>query len=151
MATLLAGIGGALIGLMGVAIGAWLQSRREHQRWLRDQKLSAAIAFIGGTGDLYQRRRQHLSDGSSLIDAQAAWVRVQDGRSALHLLCEAETVDMAEAVVMRVGHTEAEADEDEEATALLREFVLRLRAELRPGVRKRIGQRRMRDDRDAIG
>lgn len=141
MATLLAGIGGALIGLMGVAIGAWLQSRREHQRWLRDQKLSAAIAFIGGTGDLYQRRRQHLSDGSSLVDAQAAWVRVQDGRSALHLLCEAETVDMAEAVVMRVGHTEAEADEDEEATALLREFVLRLRAELRPGVRKRIRQR----------
>jgi hypothetical protein len=141
MATLLAGIGGALIGLMGVAIGAWLQGRREHQRWLRDQKLQAAIDFIGGTGDLDQRRRQHLSDGSSLIDAQSAWVRVQDGRSALHLLCEAETVDMAEAVLMRVGHTAAEADQDEEATALLREFVRRLRAELRAGVRKRIGQR----------
>lgn len=141
MATLLVGIGGALIGLMGVAIGAWLQSRREHQRWLRDQKLRAAIDLIGGTGDLYQRRRQDLSDGSSLIDAQAAWVRVQDGRSALHLLCEADTVDMAEAVVMRVGHTAAEADQDEEATALLREFVRRIRAELRGGVRKRIGQR----------
>ena len=94
---------------MGVAIGAWLQGRREHQRWLRDQKLRAAIDFIGGTGDLDQRRRQHLSDGSTLSDAQATWVRVQDGRSALHLLCEAETVDMAEAVLMRVGHTAAEA------------------------------------------
>ena len=45
----------AQIGLIGVAIGAWLQSRTEHQRWLRDQKLRAAIDFIGGTGDLYQR------------------------------------------------------------------------------------------------
>ena|ERR1022692_1683117 len=78
--------------------------------WPRDQKLRAAIDFIGGTGDLYQRRRQLLSAGSSLIDGQAAWARVQDGRSAVHLLCEASTVDMVEAVVMRVGHTAAEGD-----------------------------------------
>jgi len=57
---LLAGIGGALIGLIGVRIGAWLQNRREHQRWLRDQKLRAAIDFIAGTGDLYQRRLRQL-------------------------------------------------------------------------------------------
>jgi hypothetical protein len=142
MATLLAGIGGALIGLMGVAIGAWLQSRREHQRWLRDQKLRAAIDFIGGTGDLYQRRRQLRSEGSSIIDGQAAWVRLQDGRSALHLLCEASTVDAAEAVVMRVGHIAAEADQDDEqATALLRDLVQRLRTELRAGIRKQAEQR----------
>ena len=141
MATLLAGLGGALIGLIGVALGSWLQGRREHQRWLRDQKLRAAIDLIGGTGDLYQRRRQLASSGSSIIDGQAAWVRVQDGRSALHLLCEASTADAAEAVVMRVGHTAAEADQDEEATALLREFVRRLRAELRAGLKKQVGQR----------
>jgi hypothetical protein len=35
---------------MVVAMGAWLQSRREHQRWLRDQKLHAAIDFIGEPG-----------------------------------------------------------------------------------------------------
>ena len=141
MATLLAGLGGALIGLIGVALGSWLQGRREHQRWLRDQKLRAAIDLIGGTGDLYQRRRQLASSGSSIINGQAAWVRVQDGRSALHLLCEASTADAAEAVVMRVGHTAAEADQDEEATALLREFVRRLRAELRAGLKKQVGQR----------
>ena len=139
MATLLAGIGGALIGLIGVAIGAWLQSRREHQRWLRDQKLHAAIDFIGGTGDLYQRRRQLRSEGSSVIDGQAAWVRLQDGRSALHLLCEVGTVDAAEAVVMRIGHIAADADQDdEEATALLRDLVRRLRTELRAGIRKQV-------------
>jgi len=142
MATLLAGIGGALIGLIGVAIGAWLQSRREHQRWLRDQKLRAAIDFIGGTGDLYQRRRQLRSEGSSVIDGQAAWVRLQDGRSALHLLCEVGTVDAAEAVVMRIGHIAADADQDdEEATALLRDLVRRLRTELRAGIRKQVQQR----------
>lgn len=142
VATLLAGIGGALIGLMSVAIGAWLQSRREHQRWLRDQKLRAAIDFIGGTGDLYQRRRQLRSEGSSVIDGQAAWVRLQDGRSALHLLCKASTVDAAEAVVMRIGHIAAEADQDdEEAAALLRDLVQRLRTELRAGIRKRAEQR----------
>ena len=141
MATLLAGLGGALIGLIGVALGSWLQGRREHQRWLRDQKLRAAIDLIGGTGDLYQRRRQLAASGSSIINGQAAWVRVQDGRSALHLLCEASTADAAEAVVMRVGHTAAEADQDEEATALLREFVRRVRAELRAGLKKQVGQR----------
>src|SRR5215467_2150114 len=141
MATLLAGLGGALIGLIGVALGSWLQGRREHQRWLRDQKLRAAIDLIGGTGDLYQRRRQLAASGSSIINGQAAWVRVQDGRAALHLLCEASTADAAEAVVMRVGHTAAEADQDEEATALLREFVRRVRAELRAGLKKQVGQR----------
>jgi hypothetical protein len=142
VATLLAGIGVALIGLMGVAIGAWLQSRREHHRWLRDQKLRATIDFIGGTGDLYQRRRQLRSEGSSVIDGQAAWVRLQDGRSALHLLCEASTVDAAEAVVMRIGHIAAQADQDDEdATALLRDLVQRLRSELRAGIRKRAEQR----------
>ena len=71
----------------GVAIGAWFQGRRECQRRLRDQQLRAVSDFIGGTGDQYQRRRQLRSEGSSITDGQAAWVRVQHGRSALQLLC----------------------------------------------------------------
>jgi len=50
-------------------------------------------------------------------------------------------MDMVEAVVMRVGHTAAEADQDEAATALLRDLVRRLRAELRGGVRKQVERR----------
>jgi hypothetical protein len=65
-----------------------------------------------------KRRRQLLADGSSLIDGQAAWTRIQDVRSAVHLLCQSGTVGLAEAVVMRVGHTTAEADQDEEATPM---------------------------------
>jgi hypothetical protein len=43
MSNLLAVLIGALIGLGGVVAGTWLQGRKEHQRWLRDQKLHAAI------------------------------------------------------------------------------------------------------------
>jgi len=58
------------------------------------------------------------------------------------LLCEASTVDAAEAVVMRVGQVAAEADQDDEAaTVLLRNFVQRLRTELRAGIRKQAERR----------
>jgi hypothetical protein len=48
MATLLAGVGGALIGLMGVAIGAWFQSRREHDSGLP----GADMIFVCSVGRL---------------------------------------------------------------------------------------------------
>jgi hypothetical protein len=64
MSNLLAVLIGALIGLGGVVAGTWLQGRKEHQRWLRDQKLHAATDFIGATGDLAQQRRQLASGGA---------------------------------------------------------------------------------------
>src|SRR5258707_841445 len=42
MSNLLAVVIGALVGVGGVIAGTWLQSQKEHQRWLRDQKLRAA-------------------------------------------------------------------------------------------------------------
>jgi hypothetical protein len=99
MENLLAGIIGALVGLMGVGAGAWLQGRKEHQRWLRDQKLRAAVDFIGATGDLYEHRRYPPQSGAPPTDENAEWTRAQDGRSALHLLCEDSTVEMAEALI----------------------------------------------------
>jgi hypothetical protein len=128
--TLLAGIGGALIGLLGVGAGAWLQGRKEQQRWLRDQKLHAAIEVIAATGELYERRRTLLAGMSSSIDERATYARLQDGRSALHLLCRASTVDAAEALIIQVRRELAEADPDEDAIAMLRELVGQLRAEI---------------------
>ncbi|HXJ24874.1 MAG TPA: hypothetical protein VNH17_04200, partial [Streptosporangiaceae bacterium] len=91
MSNLLAVLIGALIGLGGVVAGTWLQGRKEHQRWLRDQKLHAAIDFIGATGDLDLQRRRLASGGAGGMNEKAVWARVQDGRSALHLLCQAST------------------------------------------------------------
>jgi len=60
MSNLLGVLIGALLAASGVIAGTWLQGRKEHQRWLRDQKLRAAIDFIGAAGDLHDGRRHPL-------------------------------------------------------------------------------------------
>jgi len=126
----LAGLGGALVGTFGVAVGAWLQGRNDHARWLRDQKLQAAISVIAGTGDLVQRSRDEKSTGASFIDERAAWVRLQDGRSAVHLLCQKDSVESAETLIMTVGHGLTRDSEANDPIELLRDFVAKLRVEL---------------------
>ena len=136
MGNLLAGVIGALVGLIGVATGAWLQGRKEHRRWLRDQKLRAAIDFIGATGDLYDRRRHPLPPGTSPSDESPLWTRAQDGRSALYLLCDDRTVDLAEALITGVRHLEPQADRshNDAVIAVLRDLVRQLRLELGAGI-----------------
>ncbi len=135
MSNLLAVLIGALVGASGVIAGTWLQGRKEHQRWLRDQKLRAAIDFIGATGDLHDNRRNPPArpDPSAERDT---WARIQDGRSALYLLCTTGTVEAAEALVTGVRLTPPITDTsqaDDETIALLRDLVQRLRHELRAG------------------
>jgi hypothetical protein len=134
MDTLLAGIIGALVGLIGVGAGAFLQGRKEHQRWLRDQKLHAAVDFIGATGDIYDHRRSR-QPGAPPSDETVQWAQAQNARSALYLLCADSTVEAAEALITGVRHLEPRADgsHDEEVLALLRDLVRRLRLELGAG------------------
>ncbi|MEV0157636.1 hypothetical protein AB0H57_28460 [Micromonospora sp. NPDC050686] len=138
MDNLLAGVIGALLGLTGVALGGWLQRRAEHQRWLRDQKLRAAIDFIGATGAVYDRRRRLTSAGPIDTDEVTEWARAQDGRSALYLLCDEKTVVVAEALITRIRRIEPATDgsHDGEAINLLRDLVRRLRVELGAGLGK---------------
>lgn len=135
MSNLLAVFTGALIGVGGVIAGTWLQGRKEHQRWLRDQKLRAAVGFIGATSDLHDRRL-HPPASPDPGAEQAIWVRIQDGRSGLHLLCDTSTVEAAEALVTGVRHTQPENEDrprDDETVSLLRDLVQRLRLELGAG------------------
>jgi hypothetical protein len=142
MANLLAGLIGAAVGLGGVVVGTWLQGLKEHQRWLRDQKLRAAISYIGSTGEIYDQRRQS-ADTDSAVE-QAALARAQDARSALYLLCDSGTVEVAEALIQRVRHTQpiSAGQHDDETLALLRDLVQRLRAELGAGTGQLLGARR---------
>jgi hypothetical protein len=39
---------GLLLGVAAAAIGIWLQAGVEHRRWLRQQRLEAFAAFVGG-------------------------------------------------------------------------------------------------------
>jgi hypothetical protein len=63
----------------------------------------------------------------------AIWTRIQNGRSALHLLCANRTVEAAEALVTGGNPTQPETrggPQDDETIALLRDLVQRLRHEL---------------------
>ena len=147
MVNLLAGLIGAVIGLGGVAVGAWLQGLKEHQRWLRDQKLRAAISYIGATGEIYDRRRQS-TDSDPTVE-EAALARAQDARSALYLLCDSGTVEVAEALIQRVRHMQPSAagQHDDDILALLRDLVQRLRLELGAGTGQLLGARSRNRDR----
>lgn len=132
MAAFVAGVVGALLGLIGAVLGAWLTGRGEHRRWTRDQQLRAAIDFIGASGDLYANQRG-LKDTPLSEDEEArSWNRLQDGRSALYLLCDQTTVRLAERLVQHIKRVQRVDDgsHDAEAIELLRQLTDRLRREL---------------------
>jgi hypothetical protein len=139
VASIVAGLIGATISLTGVLLGVWLNGRREHRRWVRDQQLRAAIDFIGATGELYADSRAKAGKLPA-DERRALWLRLQDGRSALYLLCDQGTVDLAEELVDRVRHSEPAPDggHDPETVALLRRVVQHLRFELGAEPAKRL-------------
>ncbi|BDZ44361.1 hypothetical protein [Naasia aerilata] len=46
VALLFAGVSGAVVAGAGGLVGIWLQGRREHQRWKREERLRAYVAFL---------------------------------------------------------------------------------------------------------
>jgi hypothetical protein len=122
---------GALIGLTGVLTGAWLNARREDRRWLRDQRLRAAVEFLSHCGLLYERLRQ---SNAELAAEQRIELRhgIQASRSALLLLCGPETADLADRLAQRVQRSSPDKSPDDRDTTieLLRQLTDQLRAEL---------------------
>jgi len=134
MTTVIAGIVSALVGVLGVGTGAWLQGRDNRRRWLSDQKLHAAAEFITVTGEIYDHRI-HGQDAASPSNVKELWQRAQKSRSALYLLCEDRTVELAEELINGVRYFEPEADGSGNAPVIfvLRKFVQQLRRELGTG------------------
>ena len=136
MSNALAVLIGALVGVSGVVAGTWLQGRKEHQRWLRDQKLRAAVGFIGATGDLHDSRHHPPAKPDPSAERDT-WARIQDARSALHLLCATSTVEAAEALIVGIQDTPPKSDSgqgEDKTIGLLRDLVQRLRDELGAGI-----------------
>lgn len=92
MDKLLTGVAGALVGLIAVGMGAWLQSRRERGNWLRDQKLQAATEYMAAMRYLLNQYRLFGAAGMDQEDRRAWRHKMQAGRATLHLLCEPATV-----------------------------------------------------------
>ncbi|WHT22329.1 hypothetical protein N8J89_15050 [Crossiella sp. CA-258035] len=129
---ILAGVIGAVLSLIGVLLGVWLNGRREERRWLRDNKLASATDYIAAAGNLYNFRRKE-ADARPEVDEQtrAEWTdRMQRSRAAIHLLCEPETVQRLEDLSAIIWRTKPADDRFEDSTAALSEFTKAVRAEL---------------------
>ncbi len=59
------GLAGIVLTLLGALIGAIIQGRREHMKWIRDQRLHAYADHLAAT-DNFLRAAQQDSDGSEL-------------------------------------------------------------------------------------
>jgi hypothetical protein len=121
---------GAALSLIGVVFGSWFTARRQDRMWLRDQKLKAAIHFKTAAGELYDHLRMGGPREGQVHDELRG--RMQEGRSALYLLCGSDTVDLTETLARRVLHA-GPTDGQEEHTAtieLLRRHTHQLRREL---------------------
>jgi hypothetical protein len=132
VASTIAGLLGALIGVLGVALGAWLNGRRDDRKWLRDQKLRAAAEFITAAGQLFDHRRSPDPHESTRGEHDELTKRVQSGRSTIHLLCGSGTVELADQLARRVYRTTPDVGDDyrDSTIGLLIEFTDRLRVEL---------------------
>ena len=137
---IVAGVVGAVLSLVGVLLGVWLNARREERKWLRDNKLQHATEFIASAGQLYNHRRR--ADRSDLPqEVLAEWDdRVQRSRAAIHLLCERPTIDRMEALSKIVWAARVDDPEQhEQSTRLLRDFTEAVRCEL-VGRQRRAGK-----------
>ncbi|MFG1927757.1 hypothetical protein [Cryptosporangium sp. NPDC048952] len=122
MGNLLPGIAGGLIGLAGVLLGAWIGSRSQDRRWVREQKLKAATEVTTAGMHLYQSQLEGATQRRHSTTDRMLWLdRLQAGRSQMHLLCSRETRDASDRLaelVWREEGTDTPADEAEVIKAL---------------------------------
>ncbi|MFI8996536.1 hypothetical protein [Streptomyces sp. NPDC053542] len=126
---------GAGLGLTGAVFGAWFTARRQDRMWLREQKLKAGVGFNTAVTQLIDYLRDaRLSDDGAGANELAG--RMQEARSALYLLCEDDTVDLANALARRVWKSRPSEGRDDrraehrETEDLLRRFTRQLRQEI---------------------
>ncbi|MEU6350900.1 hypothetical protein ABZ896_16420 [Streptomyces sp. NPDC047072] len=126
---------GAAIGFMGVLFGSWFTARRQDRMWLREQKLKAGIGFSTAVVQLLDHLKEtRLSDDGPGANELAN--RLQEARSALYLLCDGDTVELADALARRVWRTRPSGGRDDiraefsETLDLLRRFTRQLRKEI---------------------
>jgi hypothetical protein len=129
----LAGVIGALLGFSGALLGAWIKSRDEQRRWLRDQKLAGAAEMVSAGSNIFELRSGNKDwleslDPSELREWQS---QLQKGRAVVHLLCTRETRGHADSFVQSCWRSKTLGDEHYDKTvAALRAFTASLRKEI---------------------
>ncbi|GAT85043.1 hypothetical protein STXM2123_5744 [Streptomyces sp. F-3] len=135
MENILSGGVGAAIGLIGAVFGSWFTARRQDRMWLREQKLKAGTAFNTAVVQLLDHLKgTQLGDDGPEVNELVN--RMQEARSALYLLCDGDTVALADALARRVWSTRPTEGRDDrraefqETLDLLRRFTHQLRQEI---------------------
>jgi hypothetical protein len=97
-------------GLIGVAVGATLTRRNQHQLWLSEKKIEAVSAFVENNSLLIDRFR-HVSTVSPT--ERVEWLHaIQSGRTTIHLLCAQETRDAAGELARLAQRIESEPTQE---------------------------------------
>jgi len=131
-----AGVVGALLGFSGALLGAWIKSRDEQHRWLRDQKLAGAAEMVSAGTNIYELRSGSEDwlaafEPNELREWQS---QLQKGRAVIHLLCTQETRDHADAFAASCWRAKTSGDEHKDKTVIaLRAFTTSLRKEIGTG------------------
>ena len=130
MATFAAAGIGALISLLAVGLGAWLQALREQRQWLRIQRLQASTEFITEIRHLITQYRVHGAQGMDQAARRESRRRMQLARSTLHLLYDPATVDLLGDLSTRMHDTHPGRDESyhDKTDEMFKELVRKLRA-----------------------
>ncbi|MEU3628587.1 hypothetical protein BS329_35400 [Amycolatopsis coloradensis] len=133
MIAVLAGVIGALFGFSGALLGAWIKSRGEQQRWLRDQKLTGAAELVSAGTNIFELRHGNkvLLESFEPGELREWQTQLQKNRAAIHLLCAQETRDHADAFVKSCWRAKTGDREHKDKTiAALRAFTTSLRKEI---------------------
>ena len=120
------------VGLLGAVVGARLNKTREHQHWLRDQRLRVAVDFITATRRLLNEYRRLGEAGMDPLERNELRGKMRTARSGIELLCSPGTVTAAKLIndslyITRPGEPAAQTAASE---AAFRQAVLALRAEV---------------------
>lgn len=129
--TLILAIAPALLGFLGVGVGAVLSHRGQHRQWLRERKIEAVSAYVEDMNLLVDR----LREADPPPGKRAEWLHaMQSGRTTIHLLCAQPTMEAADELARTTK--EIETDKSREATdhaiAALRRLVELAREEINP-------------------
>ncbi|WP_395640347.1 hypothetical protein [Pseudolysinimonas sp.] len=88
LSLLVGALGAAVIGLLG----AWIQSRREHRRWVRERRFEAHLAFLRICESLTEDGRISAMTGEfprslgTPQEVRELMVEITDGHAAVMLL-----------------------------------------------------------------
>lgn len=92
MGTLLSVFGGALLTALAALIGAWIQSRREHLKWVREQRINTYKVLVQKIA-AYELAKTFTIDKDR---QNAAWFDMQEHSLAVSLVGPPEVVKAVE-------------------------------------------------------